>query len=89
VLQEQEYEMLRSEYGDDALTAKMGARAIREILSEMDLEEMTYNIQEGMYLESESGANSHGMLIAEVQKVYRRATAAEGTHYGSGDSDFF
>ncbi|MDR1590513.1 MAG: DNA-directed RNA polymerase subunit beta' [Puniceicoccales bacterium] len=49
LLQEQEYEMLRSEYGDDAFTAKMGAVAIREILSEMDLEEMVYNIEEEMY----------------------------------------
>lgn len=49
LLQEQEYETLRSEYGDDAFVAKMGAVAIREILSEMDLEEMIYNIQEEMY----------------------------------------
>jgi DNA-directed RNA polymerase subunit beta' len=46
---EQEYERLRGEYGDDAFVAKMGAVAIREILSEMDLEEMIYNIQEEMY----------------------------------------
>ncbi|MDR2806664.1 MAG: DNA-directed RNA polymerase subunit beta' [Puniceicoccales bacterium] len=49
LIQEQEYEMLRGEYGDDAFVAKMGAVAIREILSEMDLEEMVYNIQEEMY----------------------------------------
>ena len=49
LLQEQEYENLKAEYGDDAFTAKMGAVAIREILAEMDLEEMVYNIQEEMY----------------------------------------
>lgn len=49
LLQEAEYDLLCSEYGDDAFTAKMGAVAIREILSEMDLEEMVYNIQEEMY----------------------------------------
>jgi DNA-directed RNA polymerase subunit beta' len=49
LLQEQEYEMLRREYGDDTFVAKMGAVAIREILSEIDLEEMVYNIQEEMY----------------------------------------
>ncbi|MDR0351062.1 MAG: DNA-directed RNA polymerase subunit beta' [Puniceicoccales bacterium] len=49
LISEQEYNELCSEYSDDAFTAKMGAIALREILSVMDLDDMICNIQEDMY----------------------------------------
>ncbi|MDR2735634.1 MAG: DNA-directed RNA polymerase subunit beta' [Puniceicoccales bacterium] len=49
LINEQEYGELCAEYGDDAFVAKMGAIALREILSGMDLDDTICNIQEEMY----------------------------------------
>ncbi|MDR0445370.1 MAG: DNA-directed RNA polymerase subunit beta' [Puniceicoccales bacterium] len=49
LLQEQEYMRLQGEYGEDAFIAKMGAVALRDILSEKNLEEMVSEIQEELY----------------------------------------
>ena len=46
LLTEQEYLQALDEYGDDAFTARMGAEAVREVLSRMDLSSMVDELHE-------------------------------------------
>jgi DNA-directed RNA polymerase subunit beta' len=48
LLTDQEYQQALEEYGDDAFTAKMGAVAIRDILSRMDLPQAALELKEQM-----------------------------------------
>jgi DNA-directed RNA polymerase subunit beta' len=48
LLTETEYAQALDEYGDDAFVAKMGAEAIRDVLSKMDLESLVVELQEAL-----------------------------------------
>ena len=49
LLNEQEYLQAVDEYGEDAFVARMGAEALREVLSKMDLETTVIELQEQMH----------------------------------------
>lgn len=49
LLTEQEYIQAQEEYGDDAFVAKMGAAALRDVLSMLDLQSLSVELQEQMH----------------------------------------
>lgn len=48
LLTETEYAQALDEYGDDAFVAKMGAEAVRDVLSKMELEPLVIELQEAL-----------------------------------------
>ena len=49
LLDEQEFMQAQDEYGEDAFVAKMGAEALREVLEQINLEEVLNELQEQMH----------------------------------------
>ncbi|MDR2776876.1 MAG: DNA-directed RNA polymerase subunit beta' [Puniceicoccales bacterium] len=46
LLTEKEYSQLQEEYGDDAFVAKIGAEAVRDVLAQIDLQDLITELQE-------------------------------------------
>jgi len=66
ILTEEDYYKAQDEYGEDAFTAAIGAEAIREILSTMDLEKEVQGMREEM---GETGSEQKRKKLAKRTKL--------------------
>jgi len=67
ILSEEEYEELLDEYGEDSFIAQMGAEAIRELLTEIDLDDLAAQLRED--LEAATGRSPKQKKIAKRLRV--------------------
>jgi len=69
ILTEEEYEELLDEYGEDSFVAGMGAESVRELLTEIDLEDLATQLREDL--------ENVGSSLPKQKKIAKRLRVVE------------
>ncbi|MBI4970526.1 MAG: DNA-directed RNA polymerase subunit beta', partial [Candidatus Omnitrophica bacterium] len=74
LLSEDEYQKALQQYGHGSFVAKMGADAVRELLSDLDLEKISQKYQRQVKTSKSKQAKARGIKILKIVEAFKKSS---------------